>query len=69
MAVRRQGHGLELQVGAGLVSVDLQEHVTDAQGRALAMGNDDLHFVHVRNYPGMQSDRPMSSGRYRRSSA
>jgi hypothetical protein len=33
---RRDGHGRDLDVGAGLISVDLQEHVADAQGRALA---------------------------------
>jgi hypothetical protein len=30
-----------------LISVDLQEHVAAAQGRALVMGDDDLDFLHV----------------------
>lgn len=29
------------------MSVDLQEHVVDAQGRALVMGNDDLNLLRV----------------------
>jgi hypothetical protein len=44
---RRQGHGLDLNVGAGLISVDLQEHVADTQGRALVMSDDDLDLLHV----------------------
>jgi hypothetical protein len=32
---RRQGHRLDLDVDARLIGVDLQEHVADAQGRAL----------------------------------
>jgi hypothetical protein len=34
------------------MSVDLQEHVTDAQGRALVMGDDDLDLRHVGHYRG-----------------
>jgi hypothetical protein len=49
---RRHGHGLDLDVGAGLISVDLQEHVADAQGRALVMGDDDLDLLHVGHYRG-----------------
>jgi hypothetical protein len=41
---RRHGHRLDLDVGAPLIRVDLQEHVLDAQGRALAMGDDQLGF-------------------------
>ncbi|WP_446216264.1 hypothetical protein [Micromonospora sp. IBHARD004] len=44
---RRHSHRLDLDVGAGLISVDLQEHVADAQGRALVMGDDDLDLLHV----------------------
>jgi hypothetical protein len=43
---------LDLDVGAGLISVDLQEHVADAQGRALVMGNDDLDLLHVGHHRG-----------------
>ena len=49
---RRQGHRLDLDVGARLIGVDLQEHVTDAQGRALVMGDDDLDLLHVGHYRG-----------------
>jgi len=44
---RRHGHRLDLAVGAGLISVDLQEHAADAQGRALVIGDDDLDLIHV----------------------
>ena len=44
---RRHRHRLDLDVGAPLISIDLQEHVADAQGRALAMGDDDLDLLHV----------------------
>jgi hypothetical protein len=37
-------HRLDLAVGAPPIRVDLQEHVLDAQGRALAMGDDQLGF-------------------------
>ena len=47
---RRHGHRLDLDVSARLIGVDLQEHVTDAQGRALAMGDDDLDLLHVGHY-------------------
>ena len=43
---RRHSHRLDLDVGARLISVDLQEHVADAQGRALVMGHDDLDVFH-----------------------
>jgi hypothetical protein len=55
---RRDSHRLDLDVGARLISVDLQEHVTDAQGRALAMGDDDLDdlddldLLHVGHHRG-----------------
>ena len=39
---RRHSHRLDLDVGARLISVDLQEHVADPQGRALVMGHDHL---------------------------
>ena len=29
------------------LSIDLEEHVADSQGHALAMGDDDLDLVHV----------------------
>jgi hypothetical protein len=44
---RRHSHRLDLDVGARLISGDLQEHVADAQGRALVMGDDDLDVHHV----------------------
>ena len=36
--------------------VDLQEHVTDAQGRALVMGDDDLDLLHVGHSRGMTTE-------------
>ena len=42
---RRQSHRLDLDVGTRLIGVDLHEHVADAQGRALVMGDDDLHLL------------------------
>jgi hypothetical protein len=50
---RRHRHRLDLDAGAGLISVDLQEHVAYAQGRALAMGDDDLDLFHAGEYRGM----------------
>jgi hypothetical protein len=44
---RRQRHRRELAVGPRLIRVDLQEDVTDAQGRAFVMGDDDLDLLHV----------------------
>ncbi len=44
---RRQRHHLDLDVGAGLISVDLQEHVADVQRRALAVSDNDLDLLHV----------------------
>ena len=54
---RRHRHRLDLDVGARLISVDLQEHVADAQRRALAMGDDDLDLLHVGHYRGEENDR------------
>jgi hypothetical protein len=31
-----------------LIGVHLQEHVADAQGRALGMGDNDFDFIHGR---------------------
>ena len=61
---RRHHHRLDLDVGAGLISVDLHEHVADAQGRALVMGDDELHLlrsddphlVHVSHHCGRTID-------------
>lgn len=44
---RRQPHRLDLDISAQLISIDLQEHVTDAQGRALVMRDNELDLVHV----------------------
>jgi hypothetical protein len=52
---RRHSHRLDLDVGARLICVDLQEHVADAQGRALIMGDDDLDLL-VGHYRGMTTD-------------
>jgi hypothetical protein len=41
-------HFLGLDLGAGLVSVDLLEHVADAHGRAIVMGDDNLDDLHNR---------------------
>lgn len=53
---RRQGHRLDLDVDARLICVHLQEHVADAQGRALGMADDDLGLIHGGQYPGMAVD-------------
>jgi hypothetical protein len=53
---RRHSHRLDLDVGARLIRVDLQEHVVDAHGRALVMGDDDLDLPHVGHYRGMATD-------------
>src|SRR5260370_18661239 len=39
-----------------LISVDLQEHIADAQGRAIVMGDDDLDLLHAGHYRGMTAD-------------
>jgi hypothetical protein len=44
---RSQGDRFDLDVGARLVSVDLQERVTDAQRHAIIVGKNDLDMVHV----------------------
>ena len=46
VGIGADSHRLDLDVGARLISVDLQEHVADAQGRALVMGHDDLDVFH-----------------------
>jgi hypothetical protein len=53
---RRQSHRLDLDLGARLIGVDLQEHLADTQGRPLVMGDDDLNFFHVGHYRGMIID-------------
>jgi hypothetical protein len=53
---RRHGHRLDLDVGARLINVDLQEHIADAQGRAIVMGDDDLDLLHAGHYRGMTTD-------------
>ncbi len=53
----RHRHRRDLAVGAGLIGVDLQEHVPDAQGRALTMGDDNLDLLHATHH---RSRRPMS---------
>ena len=53
---RRHGHRLDLDVGARLISVDLHEHVADAQGRALVVGDDDLDLFHTGHCRGMTTD-------------
>jgi hypothetical protein len=53
---RRHSHRLDLDVGARLVSVDFQEHVADAQGRALVMGDHDLDLLHAGHCRGMLAD-------------
>jgi len=45
-----QRHRSDLDVGARLIGVHLPEHVTDAQRRALAVGDDDLDLLHVGHY-------------------
>jgi hypothetical protein len=50
---RRHGHRLDLDLGARLVTVDLQEHVADSEGRAVVMGDDNLDLLHAGHYRGM----------------
>jgi hypothetical protein len=40
-------HRLDLDIRASLISIDFQENVADAQGRAIVMGNDNLNLFHV----------------------
>ena len=49
---RDRRHSHRLDIGAPLISVDLQEHVTDAQRHALMMGDDDLDLRHAGHYRG-----------------
>jgi hypothetical protein len=49
---RRHRHRLDRDVGAPLITVDLQEDVADAQRHTLAMGDDDLDLLHVGHYRG-----------------
>lgn len=44
---RHHRHHLDLDVGAGLVGIDLQEHITDTKCRPLAVGDDNLDLLHV----------------------
>jgi hypothetical protein len=48
----RHGHRRDLDVGAPLIGVDLEEHVADAQGRALVVGHDDLDLRHAGHLGG-----------------
>jgi hypothetical protein len=59
---RRHRHRLDLDVGARLIGVDLQEHVADTQRRALAMGDDDLDLLHVGHYRGTDLTGFIASG-------
>ena len=52
----RQPLRLDFDIDARLMAVDLQEHVTDAQGRALAMGDDDRDLFHAGHYRGSISN-------------
>ncbi len=59
----RQRHRPGLDPGARPVGVHLQEHVADAQGRPLGMGDDDLDLVHGGlvhggQYPGAATGPP-----------
>ncbi len=55
---RCQSHRLNLDLGTRLISVDLEEHVADTQGRPLVMGGDDLDFYlfHVGHYCGVSTE-------------
>ena len=53
---RRHRHHLDLDFGAGLVGIDLQEHITDTKRRPLAMGDDNLDLLHVAIIAGMNRD-------------
>ncbi len=52
-------HCFDLEVSAGLIGIDLQEHVTDAHGRTITVGDDNLDHVHVGHDNG--EARPTSS--------
>ena len=45
-------HRLNLDIGACLISIDLQEHVADAKSRAIAVGDDDLDLIHIGHHRG-----------------
>src|SRR5262249_47027361 len=51
-------HRPDLAIGAGLLGVDLQEHVADAQGRALTLGDDNLDLLHVTHLRSRRPGRP-----------
>ena len=61
---RSQAHRLDLDIEASLISVDLHEHIADAQGRPFVMGDDDFHLlsrgepdpVHVRHHRSRTGD-------------
>ena len=55
----RHCHCLHLNVGTNLIAVDLQEHIADAQGRTVSMGDDDLDRFHVGH--DCEDARPTSS--------
>ena len=55
---RRHPHRLDLDVGPRLVSVDLQEHLADAERRAVVVGDDDLDLIHVGHCSGRATMSP-----------
>jgi hypothetical protein len=52
----RQPHRLAFDIDARLIAVDLQEHVADAQSRALVMGDDDRDLFHAGHCRGLIID-------------
>jgi hypothetical protein len=55
----RHRHCFDLDIGAGLVGVDLQEHIADRQDRAVAVGDDNLDWIHAGH--DRRDARPTSS--------
>lgn len=53
---RCQRHRLHLDVGAGLISVDLEAHVAEAQSCALLMGDNDLDLLHAVDHRALTTD-------------
>jgi len=51
---RHHGHRRDLDVGAAPVRVDLQEHLADAQGRPLVVGDNHLDPLHVDHRPAVR---------------
>jgi hypothetical protein len=61
---RRHGHGLGCDVGATLISVDLEEHVTDAQRHPIVMSRTTSGVLyHGARHRGPTTDVPLNRDR------